>query len=202
MGYELHIEREEPAEISAAEWLAVVSADDELELDPGNGEYFARFLGDCRYGRGEGWLAWQDGRISSKYPDNAILAKMLDVADKLKASVRGDDGEYYHEPDIDAAVEPELLEQPVSRLDRIRDFFASLFPPKNSDPLPFDVGDRVTGVSGTGTVVAIDRRAEHGMGAITVQYDDGRVLSSAIVAHGLEPMRAQRQPDTETGDTV
>lgn len=194
MGYELHIEREQPAEISAAEWLAVVAVDDELELDPSNGEYFARFLGDCEYGRGEGWLAWSGGRISSKHPDNAILAKMLDVAGKLKASVRGDDGEYYDEPDIDAAVEPELLENPISRLDRIRNFLAALFPRKNGVELPFDVGDRVTGVSGTGRVVAIDRAAEHGMGAITVQYDDGRVLSAAIVAHGLEPVVSANDP--------
>lgn len=188
MGYELHIEREEPAEISAAEWLAVVSADGELELDPANGEYFARFLGDCQYGRGEGWLDWHGGRISSKYPDNAILAKMLEVADILKASVRGDDGEYYDTPDIEAPVEPELLEHPLSRLDRIRNFLAALFPRKNRDHLPFDVGDRVKDGSSFGRVVAIDRRAEHGLGAITVQYDDGRVLSAAIVAHGLEPV--------------
>ncbi len=186
MGYELHIEREESRPISAEEWLNVVAQDSELELDESSGEYFARFLGDCEYGFGEGWLDWFDGRIFSKYPDNAILGKMLEVSDLLGATVRGDDGKIYTEPDINSGTQPGYDHYQASSHDRLWQFLLSLFPTKNRDSLPFAVGDRVKDHTGEGTVLSIDRYAEHGLGVILVKYDDGRELSSAIVAHGLE----------------
>ena len=46
------------------------------------------------------------------------------------------------------------------------------------------VGDRVKDVWGAlGTVIRIDAAAEHGLGLLTVRYDDGRVISASLVAH-------------------
>lgn len=195
MGYELHITRREfhaddqGPEISAEEWLALVDADPALERVVENGPYFARFLGDCRYGRGIGWFDWWNGCVSTKNPDEAILAKMLKLAEALDAKVQGDDGEIYVAPDLETGfVVPTVSADRSTLFRRVVDFLYDLvYRPVNRDVLPFDVGDRVRDVFGNqGTVTEIDRRAERGLGMITVRYDNGRVLHSAVAAHGLE----------------
>lgn len=186
MGYELHIERDDSRPIGSSEWLAVISNDPELEPAPDYGEYFARHVVDGVRETDQGWLAWCDGRISSKYPDNALLAKMLSVAEHLDATVRGDDGEIYTEPDIHAGVEPAVPAPQVGWRERLLDRWHRLFPRRNKVPLPFKVGDRVRDTFGLGTVIAIDRRADHGLGRVAVRYDDGREAQMALVAHGLE----------------
>lgn len=194
MGYEFHITRREfyadehgPG-ISSDEWLALVEADEELELAVENGPYFARFLGDCRYGRGMGWFDWQDGCVSTKNPDEAIVAKMLKLARALDAKVQGDDGEIYVTPDLASGfVEPTAPRKSGFFADIAGLLRSLVHRPRHSEELPFDVGDRVRDVFGNqGVVTKIDRSAERGLGRITVRYDDGRVLNSAIVAHGLE----------------
>ena len=63
-------------------------------------------------------------------------------------------------------------------------------PPLKPTDIPFVVGDRVRSIVGPwyGTVVAIDLKAEHGLGRITVRRDsDGAILHQAAIAHGLEP---------------
>lgn len=185
MGYELHIERSEPSNIPAREWDQLVANDPELEWVPEKGPYFARYLGDSGYGKGNVWFDWFQGRISTKYPDNAVLAKMLLIAQALDAQVRGDDGELYLEPDLELAVRERR--PPHGLVATIRNFFLGLLPPpRNETALPFGVGDRVRDHSGVGTVQAIKRRAEAGLGRITVSYDDGRVLHYSLCAHGLE----------------
>ncbi len=195
MGYELHITRREfhaddhGLEISSEEWLRVVEKDEELELEPENGPYFAKFLGDCSYGREMGWFDWSDGCISTKNPDEAILAKMLRLAEALDAKVQGDEGEIYVKPDLDSGFREAKASAPEPSLfDRVTSFFRTiLYPPLNRDELPFKVGDRVRDPwDNEGLVMEIDRRAEKGLGQITVHYEDGRILSVAIVAHGLE----------------
>lgn len=80
MGYELRITRREfhaddrGPHISGEGWIALVEADAELERVVENGPYLARFLGDCRYGRGMEWFDWINGCITTKNPDEAILA--------------------------------------------------------------------------------------------------------------------------------
>ena len=194
MGYELHITRrelhadEQGPDISSEEWLALVETDEELELAVENGPYFARFLGDCQYGRGMGWFDWSDGRVSTKNPDEAILGKMLELARVLDAKVQGDDGETYVKPDLESGFIESTVTGPKLSLirkafDFLRDFVRG---PVKSNPLPFDVGDRVRDIFGQeGTVISIDESAARGLGKITVRYEDGRVLSSAVVAHGL-----------------
>jgi hypothetical protein len=80
MGYDVHITRrenwwdEEGQDISTAEWEAVVAASPSLVTAP---------------------LWWSAGRIVSKHPSEAVIAKMCEVAKVLEARVQGDDGEYY-----------------------------------------------------------------------------------------------------------
>ena len=194
MGYDLHITRRElwadehGPEISSEEWLGLVDADQELEPSVDNGEYFARFRGDCQYGRGMGWFDWQDGFVFTKNPDEAILAKMLELAKALDAKVQGDDGEIYTKPDLNSGFyEPETTSEKQGFFARFLGSLHDLFSrPTNRQALPFDVGDFVTDVVGNdGNVIEIDRNADKGLGKITVTYDDGRVLHWSISAHGL-----------------
>jgi hypothetical protein len=104
MGYHLHIHRAdawyhaERHPIRAGEWLAVVSADPELRLDPTRGPYFAVWPGPCRYPGGT-WFDWSDGAVFAKNPDRATAAKMLELARRLGAGVQGDHGEFYNRPE-------------------------------------------------------------------------------------------------------
>jgi hypothetical protein len=103
MGYDLHITRaedwsdSEKTPITKEEWAAVVAADPELRWDADN-DQFNRFQANWinpASGEERGWFAWSDGEISTKNPDRAQLAKMLQIAERLGAQVLGDDGEKY-----------------------------------------------------------------------------------------------------------
>ena len=105
MSYELHITRRDHwsddigDSISADEWLALIDADSELAIDRRNGPHFAVMAGQ---GEGERhWLNWFEGDIRTNCIDQAMLAKMLQIAHALGATVQGDDGEHYsHVADI------------------------------------------------------------------------------------------------------
>ena len=103
MGWEVHMTRADDwsdsaqRPITADEWLAVVAADPELEIDKANGPYFTVWSGPCSYPDG-GWFDWANGRVSTKHPDRTILGKMLQLAARLGARVQGDDGEEYTDP--------------------------------------------------------------------------------------------------------
>lgn len=94
MGYDLRITRandwtaNDGLEITASEWLAVIDADPELAADPANGALAARF------GAGR-WLDWFEGNVFTTDPDEATVAKMLEIARRLSGAVQGDDGEFY-----------------------------------------------------------------------------------------------------------
>jgi hypothetical protein len=98
VGYELHITRAESwfenenAPIPLDEWLALANADPELRAMPENGEAFFEY-GD------DGWFDWFEGNVDTKSPERGTIAKMLELAERLGASVRGDDGELYVSPD-------------------------------------------------------------------------------------------------------
>ena len=99
MGYDLHITRAEhwvendDQWIEVDEWLDIVERDPELELADENGPYFAIWCGPSKYE--EPWFDWSDGNITTKNPDSAMIAKMVEMAGKLGANVQGDDGERY-----------------------------------------------------------------------------------------------------------
>jgi hypothetical protein len=102
MGYDLHIVRgpdyfDNPAhQITADEWLRYVESDPELKLAGYNGPHFALWTGKSEYP--DPWIDWSMGAIYSKNPDAFIVAKMLQIAELLRAQVRGDDNEIYTSP--------------------------------------------------------------------------------------------------------
>ena len=56
----------------------------------------------------------------------------------------------------------------------------------------FRVGDRVMDPwDNKGTVIAIDPEAEHGMGVVKVQMDDGQERSLALIASGLKKIKME-----------
>jgi len=168
MGYEVHITRRKDwadadgPEISEQEWLAHIAGDPELAS-----------------------LVWNRGNIDAKNPDRPLVRRMVSAAAALGANVQGDDGESY-----DAAGNP-LEPPPPGVLARIASWIANRTSrgaePVQASTLPFKVGDRVRDAWGHfGNVTEIDVRAERGLGRVTVRYEDGRVVSSTAIAHGLE----------------
>jgi hypothetical protein len=98
MTYHLHITRasdwmnSDEVPITAAEWLKLVRTESDLIQDPAHGPYLVRWSGSTGPVR---WLEWAEGRISTTYPDGALLRKLVAIADRLGAKVQGDGGEVY-----------------------------------------------------------------------------------------------------------
>lgn len=99
MGWELHIVRTENwfdssnNPISSDEWLQIINDDEELSVDKTKGDFFAVWSGQSEHD--EPWLEWNDGRISTKHPDEALYCKMLLIAKKLNAVVVDEDDHKY-----------------------------------------------------------------------------------------------------------
>lgn len=196
MGYVLHITRRrdwsDPAgpEISFQEWLTHVRSDPELRMDASLGDDVTVWSGPSAHELPG--LFWVDGNIETKYPDEALIRKMVAIATTLGGSVQGDDGERYDASGLTIAA-------PVpTKLQRLRRWWSNLLSPRlkpmNAAEVPFKVGDRVRDIFGNrsiGTITRIDLRAEHGMGLISVTYDDGRIVHGAAFAPGFEPVRSE-----------
>jgi hypothetical protein len=197
MGYVLHITRKEDwtndtgPTIDEAEWRLLIQEDPELALDLDT---------RCVMTRGEvifaawksekGALGWCGGEVTASNPDETLIAKMVQIARKLDARVQGDDGEIYREdgssfdPRAGAVAPPR-----VTMVGRVTRWFQHRRTTRElQDAAPrFRAGDRVKGFMGRlGTVVEVDRRANHGMGRVRVRFDDGREVDFAYVASGLE----------------
>jgi hypothetical protein len=85
---------EDGPDISVEEWLKYVEEDAELTLRHDfNGDYHAIWNGPSA--DPEPWIDWSDGELYSKYPDDPLVDKMVEIAAKLNARVMGDDGEVY-----------------------------------------------------------------------------------------------------------
>jgi hypothetical protein len=115
MGYELHIIRksdygneEEDSAITLSEWLEYVSSDKELQLTggyqmniPNVDMSWKESPGYCIWIAHPGeatdtiWFDYFNGVISTKYPDDYTLKKMIAIAKVLKGRVYGDDNEMY-----------------------------------------------------------------------------------------------------------
>jgi hypothetical protein len=113
MAYQLHITRaadwmnSSELPITAAEWLKLVRTDSELIQDSIHGPYFVRWAGSPGRDR---WLEWADGRINTRYPDGALLKKLVAIAERLGAKVQGDGGEVYSgEEPVDEWLEENTL---------------------------------------------------------------------------------------------
>src|SRR5688500_3255378 len=116
MGYELHIIRrdnwdneEEDSNITLDEWIQFVKTDPELKSTNGCQLKFPTVEATWKESPGfclwtahpEGkpsdtvWFDFGLGIISTKYPDDYTIMKMIQIASALNAKVQGDDGEYY-----------------------------------------------------------------------------------------------------------
>jgi hypothetical protein len=189
MGYNLHITRrkhwsdEGDESISLNEWHSYVESDSELRMDDSLGEHFVVWSGPSTLN--VPWLAWANGNIETKNPDQPLIRKMVAISSALGANVQGDDGERY-----DRSGAPEPFPS-LGFFERVKHFWSRVtarpLTPLDPSELPFKVGDRVRDVFGNeATITVIDVRAEQGAGAITVKYDDGRTAQSMALAHGFE----------------
>ncbi|MEM8535170.1 MAG: hypothetical protein AAGF95_30310 [Chloroflexota bacterium] len=105
MGYALYIKRlEDELSISANEWHSLVDSDPSLRMI-GRIEW-TNPLGEVITYTNPHLAEWSDGdrsvpfdfrsgRVAVKPLDGKVLAKMLELAEKLSAQVVGDDGEFY-----------------------------------------------------------------------------------------------------------
>jgi hypothetical protein len=113
MAYQLHITRasdwmhSDQLPITVAEWLKLVRTDSELIQDSNHGPHVVRWSGSAGP---DHWLEWSEGRINTKYPDGALLKKLVQIAERLGAKVQGDGGEVYSgdEP-VDEWLEDNIL---------------------------------------------------------------------------------------------
>ena len=96
MGYDLYITRADSHSenggkwIETEEWNRIVEEDTELSRDDRNGPHFAVWSGPTVHGR-----AWFEGNVYTKNPDSPVINKMVEIARKLGAAVRGEEGEVY-----------------------------------------------------------------------------------------------------------
>lgn len=208
MGYNLRITRRQHGSnaplspITLSEWRELVTSDPEFRCDPSNGDDVALWVGPSALE--VAGLFWHDGEIESKYPDAALIEKMVELAAALDARVVGDDGEVYGRegsvaaPPTDSAPDASTLRARLAGalawIHLLKDRFTPL-------KLPFSVGSRVRDSWGNqATVIRIDPGSS-AMCVVTVRYDDGRILGSSKIAHGLEsvePTRATEELESPT----
>lgn len=99
MGYGLHVTRKEfwaddgGPKISLEEWQLYVESDPEIERDPENPGHENYVIAS----HPERWPLWWDlrGEVSTKDPDAFVIAKLVQIAKILNATVMGDDDEVY-----------------------------------------------------------------------------------------------------------
>ncbi len=108
MGYNLFITRtpheweSELYPIAPDEWLRVVASDPTLRLVGVHpklnragfrGPHLAIWSGSSEHE--VPWLDWMRGKVYSKYPDEALIDKMVEIAGRLGAKVVGENDEVY-----------------------------------------------------------------------------------------------------------
>jgi hypothetical protein len=97
-------------QISFGEWTQILEDDKEMRLDgfaeatTTNGDrirvesqglsVWTQYSGNGLNGN-YAWFDYSQGKIVCKNPDDEIINKMLDIADRLNAKVQGDEGEIY-----------------------------------------------------------------------------------------------------------
>jgi hypothetical protein len=129
------------------------------------------------------WFDCRGGQVVVKNPDRATIAKMIALARRLQGHVEGDDGEVYEETGRPPRPARATL------FDRLSALTQRWRAPRTLEPvtLHLRVGDRVRDARHReGQIMAIDLKAEHGLGIIRVRFDDGRELALAAAAHGLQ----------------
>jgi hypothetical protein len=180
MGYDLHITRKQnwsdpegPA-ISEAEWRALGPADEALR--------------------------WEDGEVVAKNPGKELIGRMVALARELGAKVQGDDGEIYREngshfeedrnESAAAPARPGLMKRIA------QGFRARRALREAQDQAPqFRVGQRVNDPwKQPGTVIAVDRNANAGMGSVRVRLDTGHEQTWSCIHSGITPIEDGTTP--------
>jgi hypothetical protein len=122
-----------------------------------------------------------------------MIAKMVQIAERLGATVQGDDGEIYrqdgssYEPDVPNI--PGTAPTPQGIIGRMSQWFSARRAAKKFRATlpPFRVGQRVKNPWGVvGTVTLVDARADGGLGRVRFRTDDGHEHDMALIASGLE----------------
>ena len=96
MAGDYHITRAEDwtethgTEISEREWQSCAHNDDELSSDPANGPNAFVWKAHPEESP-EAWLDWSQGNVYSSDPDLALIAKMTELAETLRARLVTDD---------------------------------------------------------------------------------------------------------------
>lgn len=117
MGYNIHITRkgswfdeDNSKDLKLTEWIEYITSDPEMRLE--NHAAATTETGDnvgydnlgvavwtaySKHGHGNNyaWFDFRNGNVTVKNPDQEIRNKMIDIAEKLNATVQGDDGEIY-----------------------------------------------------------------------------------------------------------
>lgn len=105
--------------IGRDEWLAMLDADPELSRAADSDD-------DMLAGtwKGETIFWFTDGEVRCKNPDQPVICKIVEIAERLKATVQGDDGEIYRENGTAFQPESGPSRAPTtSLLSRIRAWF-------------------------------------------------------------------------------
>jgi hypothetical protein len=195
MGYDLHITRrsewadDDGPEITLEEWKAYVASDDEVRPDSDNGPTDFLWAAHPQ----EPWpLCWDRGEINTKNPDETTIRKLVAIANRLSATVQGDDGEIYREDGTSYQREsstPAPSPAQPGLLTRIASWFRhrrNVRELQSAAPA-FRPGQRVKNPWGElGTVLSVDQSANGGLGSVRVRLDDGREQNLSYVASGLE----------------
>lgn len=190
MGYGIYITRaaewaqNQGCEIARDEWNAVVEADPTLNPQPSSDV-----------------VAWNDasfefdaGNVRVANPTREAIEKAVEISTALSARVMGDDGELYEAGGVVRHATEKLTIR--DRLLNARDALTWQLWGRRKIQCPFRVGSRVHDGSGReGTVLAVDPKAEHGAGLVTVRFDDGAELTSLLLAPGIELIKDEtREP--------
>jgi hypothetical protein len=180
MGYAVRVTRakywsvNQDCWIAPHEWLALIARDSALKHEPSNGEHAVVYH--------DYWLDWRDGNIYTENPDEFLLRKMVEIAGALNGTVQGEDGEQYTADNITRVPFMEWMGNIMQD--------GSRRPPtlRTNDDAPFAIGDKVKDVYGrVAEVIALDAGAQHGLGELTIAYDDDRSLRTfQFKGHGLE----------------
>lgn len=117
MGYDIHITRQENwfdedanKKISLDEWKsflvndpemrldnfaeAVTTSGDQIRIESDGLAVWTKYSGNDLDGN-FAWFDYSNGNIVCKNPDDEIIKKMLDIAQRLNAKVQGAEGELY-----------------------------------------------------------------------------------------------------------
>lgn len=88
---------------------AVTTSGDQIRIESDGLAVWTKYSGNDLDGN-FAWFDYSNGNFVCKNPDDEIIKKMLDIAQRLNAKVQGDEGELY-EPTVGEEVTDKQLNQ-------------------------------------------------------------------------------------------